>query len=96
MERSSITLIRRRDRRSLAVVTALSLAAAGPGMAQLARAGFSERTVQVGSVTHRYRIYVPVGYTPRTRWPVILFLHGAGERGVDGLRQTEVGLGPAI
>ena len=65
-------------------------------MAQLARAGFSERTVQVAGVTHRYRIYLPVGYTPRTQWPVILFLHGAGERGLDGLRQTEVGLGPAI
>ena len=27
--------------------------------------------------------------------PVILFLHGAGERGVDGERQTEIGL-PAV
>jgi predicted peptidase len=27
---------------------------------------------------------------------VILFLHGAGERGTDGVRQKETGLGPAI
>jgi predicted peptidase len=27
---------------------------------------------------------------------VILFLHGAGERGTDGIRQKETGLGPAI
>jgi predicted peptidase len=27
---------------------------------------------------------------------VILFLHGAGERGSDGLLQTEVGLGTAV
>src|SRR4029077_5466750 len=30
------------------------------------------------------------------KWPVILFLHGAGERGSDGLLQTDVGLGHAI
>jgi predicted peptidase len=28
--------------------------------------------------------------------PVILFLHGAGERGTDGVRQRETGLGPAL
>jgi dienelactone hydrolase len=28
--------------------------------------------------------------------PVILFLHGAGERGTDGIAPTQVGLGPAI
>lgn len=28
--------------------------------------------------------------------PVILFLHGASERGTDGVRQKETGLGPAI
>ncbi len=28
--------------------------------------------------------------------PVILFLHGAGERGSDGMRQTLVGLGPVL
>jgi len=27
---------------------------------------------------------------------VILFLHGAGERGTDGIRQKETGLGPAL
>ncbi len=28
--------------------------------------------------------------------PVILFLHGSGERGTDGIRQTQVGIGPAL
>ena len=27
---------------------------------------------------------------------VILYLHGAGERGTDGVRQKEIGLGPAL
>jgi predicted peptidase len=46
--------------------------------------------------TYRYQVYVPSGYTRTQSWPVILFLHGAGEQGLDGLLQTEVGLGSAI
>src|SRR5260370_21155351 len=30
------------------------------------------------------------------KWGVIVFLHGGGERGEDGLLQTDVGLGHAI
>src|SRR5919198_2771387 len=58
--------------------------------------GFLNRTVTVGATTYRYQVYVPSDYTPKKRWPVILFLHGIGERGDDGLRQTEVGIGRAI
>ena len=41
-------------------------------------------------------VHYPAGRMPGTGWPVILFLHGAGERGTDGLRQTTVGIGPAL
>ena len=58
--------------------------------------GFLNRTLSLDDVTHRYQVYVPATYDSRARWPVILFLHGAGERGVDGLVQTEVGLGSAL
>lgn len=51
-----------------------------------------ERTVN-GS---RYAVWRPEGYDPAKAWPVIVFLHGSGECGTDGLRQTEVGLGPAL
>jgi predicted peptidase len=37
-----------------------------------------------------------VNYAQGKLHPVILFLHGAGEGGEDGLLQTQVGLGPAI
>lgn len=47
-------------------------------------------------MSHRYQVYVPAEYTPVRRWPVILFLHGSGERGTDGLLQTSVGLGEGI
>lgn len=58
--------------------------------------GFLDRTIEVEGVRHRYQVYVPADYTRARRWPVILFLHGSGERGTDGLRQTTVGLGDAI
>ncbi|MGH9759541.1 MAG: alpha/beta fold hydrolase [Blastocatellia bacterium] len=58
--------------------------------------GFLDRSLRRSDGLHRYVVYVPRGWTGRKKWPVILFLHGAGERGADGLQQTEVGLGPAI
>ena len=41
-------------------------------------------------------VYVPVGYTPDREWPLVVFLHGMGERGSDGWKQAEVGIGRAI
>jgi len=64
--------------------------------AQRVQTGFLDRTVAVSGRTYRYQVYVPAAYSAETRWPVILFLHGAGERGSDGLSQTAVGLAPAI
>lgn len=45
---------------------------------------------------HKYGLFLPKGYSKGKKWPVILFLHGAGERGSDGVTQTLVGLGPEI
>jgi predicted peptidase len=58
--------------------------------------GFLNRALTVGGDTYRYQVYVPASFNPSRRWPVILFLHGSGERGSDGIRQTAVGLGAAI
>jgi predicted peptidase len=58
--------------------------------------GFLDRSVTVSNETYRYQVYVPLDWNPQQRWPVILFLHGAGERGSDGALQTNIGLGPAI
>lgn len=46
--------------------------------------------------TFKYAVYVPRGYTPDRRWPCILFLHGRGESGSDGLKQVIQGIGSAI
>ena len=44
----------------------------------------------------KYTVYVPSSYDGSRVFPVILFLHGAGERGQDGIVPAQVGLGPAI
>ncbi|MCI0338369.1 MAG: prolyl oligopeptidase family serine peptidase [Acidobacteria bacterium] len=58
--------------------------------------GFLNRAVKIGSETYRYQVFVPSDWNKKQKLPVILFLHGAGERGDDGLIQTEVGIGTAI
>jgi predicted peptidase len=58
--------------------------------------GFLDRHVVHAGVRYPYQVYVPSSYDPARAWPVVLFLHGAGERGDDGLLQTEVGIGTAI
>jgi len=63
---------------------------------QAVQTGFLDRSVTLGGVAYRYQVYVPASYSATQRWPVILFLHGAGERGNDGLLQTTAGLGSAI
>jgi predicted peptidase len=55
---------------------------------------FLVRAVEVGGARHAYQVYVPAVVGPDS--PVILFLHGSGERGDDNQRQVEVGLGPHI
>jgi len=44
----------------------------------------------------KYVLFVPHDYKDDKPWPLILFLHGAGERGTDGQKQAQVGLGAAI
>ncbi|MBF6592979.1 MAG: dienelactone hydrolase family protein [Thermaceae bacterium] len=43
-----------------------------------------------------FALYVPQGQPPALGWPLVLFLHGSGERGQDGKKQAGVGIGPAI
>lgn len=43
-----------------------------------------------------YAVYVPANYSRQAKWPVILFLHGSGESGTDGVKQTAVGLPQAV
>lgn len=56
--------------------------------------GFLDRTIVVEGITYPYQVFVPRDYRPGL--PIILFLHGAGRRGDDGITPTQEGMGPAI
>lgn len=64
--------------------------------AQKIETGFLNRSVTVNAVEYRYQVYVPRDFDRKRTWPIILALHGGGEYGSDGMRQTNVGLAPAI
>lgn len=53
---------------------------------------FADRTVTTGAGTFRYQVFVPAHLDRRKRAPVILFLHGSGERGDDNRAQTRNGI----
>jgi predicted peptidase len=72
------------------------LAARTATAAPATETGFIDAIAHAGDMAMPYVVYVPRNYTPDQKWPVILFLHGAGERGDDGLKQTAVGIGGAI
>jgi predicted peptidase len=59
----------------------LARAEDAPGKVQ-AKEFQTEVTVKVG---YRYSLYVPKEYAPgsKKKWPLIVFLHGSGERGED-------------
>ena len=57
---------------------------------------FQVKSIKLEGNEYRYALHVPRGNPPKEGWPLIVFLHGIGERGKDGLKQTTVGIGPAI
>lgn len=79
------------------LAAALSLAVAATGCAT---AGFvpdrAHGFVESQSAGHRHYVYLPTGWSADRTWPVVVYLHGGGERGSDGVKPTQVGLGPAI
>lgn len=78
------------SRRSVLVAIALVFCPCPTDAAQ--QTGFLHRTVEVSGVSYKYQVFVPSDWTPGEKWPVILFLHGAGQRGSDGEEQTDEGL----
>ncbi len=83
-------------RTGFALVVLWSVLAVMSAAARPRETGFLNRAAEVGGVNYRYQVYVPPEWTGSRKWPVVLFLHGAGERGEDGLLQTQVGIATAI
>ena len=79
-----------------AFLLCLILALASVAVAHPHESGFLNRTISVNGETYRFQVFVPENWDRNAKWPVILFLHGAGERGDDGILQTDIGFGHAI
>ena len=61
-----------------------------------AKNGFLNKIYKGKDGDVKYIVFVPKSYTGDKEFPVILFLHGAGESGTDGLKQAGTGLGKSI
>ncbi len=79
----------------LAALIILFLATAHCALAKH-ETGFLDRTLTIDGTIYRYQVFIPEDWTPHQKWPVILSLHGSGERGEDGMDETDVGIGTAI
>jgi predicted esterase len=60
--------------------------------------GFLNRRLELHGLSYRYQVYLPEEWRrdDKKQWPIILFLHGRGERGAEGMWQTQVGLPQAL
>src|SRR5262249_30694936 len=73
--------------RSTGVLLAITLAAA-PLMAQSRIDGFEARIYRNGAGhTMPYRLFIPERYEKQKKYPLVLWLHGAGGVGVDNHAQ---------
>jgi poly(3-hydroxybutyrate) depolymerase len=67
-----------------------------PDTSDSATPGLHLRTVKAPDGERKYTLFLPSGYDGQKKFPVVLFLHGAGERGDDGIQCVQVGLGAII
>lgn len=60
--------------------------------------GFLNRKIELHGVTYRFQVYLPEDWRrdDGKQWPIILFLHGRGERGSEGMWQTQFGISQAV
>lgn len=89
-----------RVRLCLFLLTATLLALASPVAAGedtgAKKTGFLRRVHKGQDGDSKYVLFVPHSYKGDKDVPLILFLHGAGERGDDGVRPVQQGIGNAI
>jgi acetyl esterase/lipase len=74
-------------------------AAAGKGRQQPAQeTGFLNRSIELHGISYRFQVYLPEEWRrdDGRLWPILLFLHGRGERGSEGMWQTQIGLPEAV
>jgi predicted peptidase len=68
-----------------------------PGTGGNVSTGWLDRTVVDAGVTYAFKVFIPANYnSSTTKIPVILFMHGSGNKGSDNVSQTNDGLGPYV
>ena len=86
----------------IAVVVGLALAVpphsalAQSQIAPAATGRFVDQVFRDETGEHKYVVFLPVGHRVEKPAPAILFLHGAGERGVENRMQLTLGLAPFV
>lgn len=56
----------------------------------------SHTNAEIASYSMPYRLFIPNGYDPSKPYPLVLFLHGAGERGTDNNLQIDANRGAKL
>jgi predicted peptidase len=81
----------RRSRVSRVTLLSVLLLAAS-SLAQQSRESdlFEARTTRLQATTMHYRLFKPRNYDPTKKYPVVVALHGVGERGTDNRRQIDL------
>lgn len=80
---------------SVAVVLMLASCAMASGRYPDAAKGYLFKSVRIAGEEFKYCVYVPPCYDPAKPTPTIIYMHGAGEVGTDGVRPTKLGIGVA-
>jgi acetyl esterase/lipase len=83
------------------LVPAFGYGAAGPHFSRQKppqETGFLNRSIEMHGASYRFQVYLPEEWRrdDHKQWPIILFLHGRGERGSEGMWQTQIGLPEAV
>ncbi len=86
---------------ALVIAASVAHAAAKPHFSRpknFQETGFLNRTLELNNTVHHFTVYLPEGWRhdDHKKWPIILFLHGRGERGAEGMWQTQIGLPAAV
>lgn len=76
------------SRRVICLVAAVLLSAGFASRVQAQSVDdFEARSYSDGNASIPYRLFIPTDYDPSQAYPLVLFLHGSGERGTDNRLQ---------
>ena len=81
-----------------AVAAATAVESNSPSPQRPQDTGFLNRRIVQNGTTYRFQVYLPEEWRrdDGKHWPIILFLHGRGERGSEGMWQTQIGVAEAV